>query len=114
MTVLSQISPVESYQPSNLTREEQIITSPGQSYNVDGTGTRLMIESFLGQSPAPVTSRSVNTIFPNESVLAALQSDTIIEHESSSSTNQAGPVQFLNKTGQSHSVAVSNQSASHR
>ena len=72
-----------------------------------------MIESFLTRSPAP-PARSANTIFPQESLLAALQSDTIIEHESSSSTKQAGPVQFLNKSGQNHSVAVSNQSASHR
>ena len=114
MTVLSQISPVESYQPAGVTRDsEHLVTSAGQtaSFNVDGTGTRLMIESFLGQSPAPL-GRSVNTIFPNESVLAALQSDTIIEHESNSSTtNQAG-VLYINKSGES--LALSNQSTSHR
>ena len=112
MTVLSQISPVESYQPSGQTRDtEQAISSPGQSFNVDGTGTRLMIESFLGQSSAPA-GRSVNTIFPNESVLAALQSDTIIEHESNS-TNLAG-VQYLNKTPNNQSLALTNLSTGHR
>ena len=113
LTVLSQISPVESFQPSGLGREEQI-TSPGQSsFNVDGTGTRLMIESFLTRSPAQ-PSRSVNTIFPQESLLASLQSDTIIEHESSSSRGEGGVEQYFNKSDQSHSLGPASQSISSR
>ena len=114
LTVLSQISPVESFQPSGLAREEQI-TSPGQteSFNVDGTGTRLMIESFLTRSPAP-PARSANTIFPQESLLAALQSDTIIEHESSSRGGEGGVEQYLNKSGHSHSLGPTSQAISNR
>ena len=114
LTVLSQISPVESFQPSGLAREEQI-TSPGQteSFNVDGTGTRLMIESFLTRSPAP-PARSANTIFPQESLLAALQSDTIIEHESSSRGGAGGVEQCFNKSGHSHSLGPASQAISSR
>ena len=107
LTVLSQISPVES--PG---REDQI-TSPGQSFNVDGTGTRLMIESFLSRSPAR-PDRSVNTIFPQESLLAGLQSDTIIEHESSSRGGEGGVEQYVNKSGLAHSLGPASQSMSSR
>ena len=57
-----------------------------RSLNVDGTGTRLMVDSFVNASTRDKTmARSINTIFPTESVLAGLHSDTIIEHESCSS-----------------------------
>ena len=70
LTALSLISPVED-----------------RSLQVDGTGTRLMVDSFVNASTASTRdqTRSINTIFPTESVLAGLASDTIIEHESSSS-----------------------------
>ena len=59
------------------------------SLQADGTGTRLMVDSYRDQTTA--MARSNNTIFPNESVLAGLHSDTIIEHESCSSA--PAPVQ---------------------
>ena len=65
LTALSLISPVE--------------TQGERSLDVDGS--RLLMDSFIN-----TTKRSINTIFPNESVLAGLgSSDTIIEHESCSS-----------------------------
>ena len=74
LTALSLISPVGE-------RE--------RSLNVDGTNTRLMVDSFVNASTSSTRdqtmARSINTIFPTESVLAGLHSDTIIEHESCSS-----------------------------
>ena len=74
LTALSLISPVGE-------RE--------RSLNVDGTTTRLMVDSFVNASTSSTRdqtmARSINTIFPTESVLAGLHSDTIIEHESCSS-----------------------------
>ena len=72
-----------------------------------------MIESFLTKSPAQ-PARSVNTIFPQESLLAGLQSDTIIEHESSSSRGEGGVEQYFNKSGHSHSLGPASQSISNR
>ena len=72
-----------------------------------------MIESFLTKSPAQPT-RSINTIFPQESFLAGLQSDTIIEHESSSRGGEGGVEQYFNKSGQSHSLGPASQSISNR
>ena len=72
-----------------------------------------MIESFLTRSPAP-PARSANTIFPQESLLAALQSDTIIEHESSSRGGEGGVEQYLNKSGLSHSLGPTSQAISNR
>ena len=80
----------------------------GQSFNVDGTGTRLMIESFINQSA--VLGKSQNTIFPSGSLLTGLNSDTIIEHESSVNA----PCQYLNKTQENQSVGINNQSSSNR
>jgi len=115
MTALSQISPVESYPGPTIDRTQQSLDlhSPqepnlGQSFNVDGTGTRLMIESFINQSA--VVGKSQNTIFPSGSILTGLHSDTIIEHESSVNA----PCQYLNKTQDPQSVAINNQSSSNR
>ena len=72
-----------------------------------------MIESFLTRSPAP-PARSANTIFPQESLLAALQSDTIIEHESSSRGGAGGVEQCFNKSGHSHSLGPASQAISSR
>ena len=72
-----------------------------------------MIESFLTRSPAP-PSRSANTIFPQESLLAGLQSDTIIEHESSSRGGEGGVEQYVNKSGLAHSLGPASQSMSSR
>jgi len=112
VTALSQISPVESYPGPTNDRSQQSLDlhSPqepglGQSFNVDGTGTRLMIESFINQSG--VLGKSQNTIFPSGSLLTGLNSDTIIEHESS-------PCQYLNKTQENQSVGINNQSSSSR
>ena len=78
LTALSLISPVGE-------RE--------RSLNVDGTTTRLMVDSFVNASTSSTRdqtmARSINTIFPTESVLAGLHSDTIIEHETSSSSQMA-------------------------
>ena len=117
MTALGLISPVETcFQKNISSTPDKNISS--QSFNVDGTGTRLMIESYIGQSPA-VTCRSINTIFPNESVLAGLHSDTIIEHETGNGNSSGTALQQYcsDKSGlhdQGTSAAVGNQSLSNR
>ena len=73
VTALSLISPVE---------RQNISSCETQSVLVDNTTTRLMLESFITSSPGQA-ARSINTIFPHESVLDSLHHDTIIEHESS-------------------------------
>ena len=117
MTALGLISPVETcFQKNISSTPDKNISS--QSFNVDGTGTRLMIESYIGGSPA-VTCRSINTIFPNESVLAGLHSDTIIEHETGNGNSSGTALQQYcsDKSGlqdQGASAAVGNQSLSNR
>ena len=63
-----------------------------RSLHADGTSTRLMMDSFVVNASTASTrdqtaamARSINTIFPTDSVLAGLHSDTIIEHESCTS-----------------------------
>ena len=68
---------------------------------VDTTATRLMMESFITQSPA---SRSINTILPQESVLDCLHHDTIMEHESSP------PVLHCNKSQDQAPLTLTNTS----
>ena len=120
MTAMGLISPVQqkiiSPDSKNISPVKNI-SVPDSSFNVDGTGTRLMIESFIAGSAgqAAAASRSINTIFPNESVLAGLQSDTIIEHESS--LNSGAPIQYCNKSGlleQGQNVVIANTSVSNR
>ena len=114
MTALGLISPVETcFQKNISSTPDKNISS--QSFNVDGTGTRLMIESYIGQSPA-ATCRSINTIFPNESVLAGLHSDTIIEHETGNGNSSGTALQQYcsGLQDQGASAAVSNQSLSNR
>ena len=121
MTALSLISPVESYHsisdkiisPLKTTSHDTPPHMGGQSFNVDGTGTRLMIESFINNSA--VAGRSVNTIFPNESILAGLECDTIIEHDCSTAVT-GGVTRQVSGPGQDHgpSVVINNTSLSNR
>ena len=59
----------------------------GESVCVDGTGTRLMLESFLEVNHADESgAHGVSTIFPSNSLLlAGIANDTIIEHEAKAS-----------------------------
>ena len=67
------------------------LISPVGDRSLRDDGTRLMLDSFSREQTTAM-ARSNNTIFPNESVLAGLHSDTIIEHESSCSA--PAPVQL--------------------
>ena len=74
LTVLSQISPVQSCRADETRRGAgQAAGRDGSGQLVDGTGTRLMLDTFL-------LGRSANTIFPLSG--SGLHCDTIIEHDS--------------------------------